>query len=236
MRQRVITGILFTLGVCAFFIPAYWLPVIALIFSLLVSGFVIFELIKALRDGTFSPSLLLVLIGTVIAFALFIICYAFSLQLAVALSFYLLVIGSYCVACGIIVPIFRKHDDFALQNGLISAGIVFYVTFPLYCFCCTMMLIENGWFYGIIGLFAPWVSDVFAYFSGVTLGKHKIIEHISPKKTWEGCIGGALGCAGAHDLRSHTDGVFRADAHDLCDLARDLVAAHRAGVRLSLAL
>ena len=195
MRQRVITGILFTLGVCAFFIPAYWLPVIALIFSLLVSGFVIFELIKALRDGTFSPSLLLVLIGTVIAFALFIICYAFSLQLAVALSFYLLVIGSYCVACGIIVPIFRKHDDFALQNGLISAGIVFYVTFPLYCFCCTIMLIENGWFYGIIGLFAPWVSDVFAYFSGVTLGKHKIIEHISPKKTWEGCIGGALGCA-----------------------------------------
>ena len=165
MRQRVITGILFTLGVCAFFIPAYWLPVIALIFSLLVSGFVIFELIKALRDGTFSPSLLLVLIGTVIAFALFIVCYAFSLQLAVALSFYLLVIGSYCVACGIIVPIFRKHDDFAL------------------------------WFYGIIGLFAPWVSDVFAYFSGVTLGKHKIIEHISPKKTWEGCIGGALGCA-----------------------------------------
>ena len=195
MRQRVITGILFTLGVCAFYIPAYWLPVIALVFSLLVSGFVIFELIKALRDGTFSPSLILVLIGTILAFVLFVICYAFTLPLDTALAFYLLVVGSYCVACGIIVPIFRKHDDFALQNGLISAGVVFYVSFPLYCFCCTMMLIENGWFYGIIGLFAPWVSDVFAYFSGVTLGKHKIIEHISPKKTWKGCIGGALGCA-----------------------------------------
>ncbi len=195
MRQRIITGILFTLGVCAFFIPAYWVPAIALVFSILVSGFVMYELIKALRDGTFSPSVLLVLIGAVLAFLLMLICYVFKLPLDTALAFYLVVVGSYCVACGIIVPIVRKHDDFALQNGLISAGVVFYVTFPLYCFCCTMMLIENGGFYGIIGLFAPWVSDVFAYFSGVTLGKHKIVEHISPKKTWEGCIGGALGCA-----------------------------------------
>ncbi len=195
MRQRVITGILFTLGVVAFYIPAYWLPVVALVFSVLVSGFVIYELIKALRDGTFSPSVILVLIGTLLAFILVIVFYALGLSLDTALAFYLLVVGSYCVACGIIVPVMRRHDDFALQNGLISAGVVFYVTFPLYCFCCTMMLIENGWFYGIIGLFAPWISDVFAYFSGVTLGKHKIVEHISPKKTWEGCIGGALGCA-----------------------------------------
>ena len=131
MRQRIITGILFTLGVCAFFIPAYWLPVIALVFSFIVSGFVIYELIKALRAGTFSPSVILVLIGTVLAFVLFIICYAFKLPLDTALAFYLVVVGSYGVACGIIVPIFRVHDDFALQNGLISAGVVFYVTFPL---------------------------------------------------------------------------------------------------------
>jgi phosphatidate cytidylyltransferase len=47
----------------------------------------------------------------------------------------------------------------------------------------------------VIGLFAPWVSDVFAYFTGSILGKHKIVPHISPKKTVEGCIGGAVGCA-----------------------------------------
>ena len=44
----------------------------------------------------------------------------------------------------------------------------------------------------VIGLFAPWVSDVFAYFTGSFIGKHKIVPHISPKKTWEGCIGGAV--------------------------------------------
>ena len=57
------------------------------------------------------------------------------------------------------------------------------------------MLAENGWYYMVPALFAAWISDTMAYFSGVTLGKHKIVPHISPKKTWEGCIGGALGCA-----------------------------------------
>ncbi|MBO4370216.1 MAG: phosphatidate cytidylyltransferase [Paludibacteraceae bacterium] len=37
-----------------------------------------------------------------------------------------------------------------------------------------------------------WVTDTGAYLVGCTLGKHHLAEHISPKKTWEGLIGGAL--------------------------------------------
>lgn len=37
-----------------------------------------------------------------------------------------------------------------------------------------------------------WINDSFAYLSGVTLGKHKMFERISPKKSWEGFAGGAL--------------------------------------------
>lgn len=36
-------------------------------------------------------------------------------------------------------------------------------------------------------------NDIFAYFGGVFLGKHKMIERISPKKTWEGFAFGYLG-------------------------------------------
>lgn len=36
-----------------------------------------------------------------------------------------------------------------------------------------------------------WCNDVGAYCVGCTLGKHKLSERISPKKTWEGSIGGA---------------------------------------------
>ncbi len=40
--------------------------------------------------------------------------------------------------------------------------------------------------------FALWSNDTGAYLSGKTFGKHKLFERISPNKTWEGSIGGAL--------------------------------------------
>ena len=36
------------------------------------------------------------------------------------------------------------------------------------------------------------ITDVFAYVYGMLFGKHKMIERISPKKTWEGAIGGTI--------------------------------------------
>jgi len=41
-------------------------------------------------------------------------------------------------------------------------------------------------------LFILWASDTGAYFSGILFGKKKLFERISPKKTWEGSIGGAF--------------------------------------------
>lgn len=37
-----------------------------------------------------------------------------------------------------------------------------------------------------------WCNDVGAYCIGCTIGRHKLFERISPKKTWEGSTGGAL--------------------------------------------
>ena len=38
-----------------------------------------------------------------------------------------------------------------------------------------------------------WVSDSFAYIVGSRIGKHKMVPKISPKKSWEGFVGGILG-------------------------------------------
>lgn len=37
-----------------------------------------------------------------------------------------------------------------------------------------------------------WVNDTGAYVVGVTMGKHRLFERISPKKSWEGFFGGAF--------------------------------------------
>lgn len=37
-----------------------------------------------------------------------------------------------------------------------------------------------------------WINDTFAYLFGITLGRHRLFERISPKKSWEGSIGGAF--------------------------------------------
>lgn len=42
---------------------------------------------------------------------------------------------------------------------------------------------------------AAWGSDTCAYCAGMLFGKHKAFPVLSPKKSWEGCIGGVIGAA-----------------------------------------
>ncbi|NNE36274.1 MAG: phosphatidate cytidylyltransferase [Rhodothermales bacterium] len=44
----------------------------------------------------------------------------------------------------------------------------------------------------ILAVVLVWSSDTFAYYVGKTVGRHQLTE-ISPKKTWEGSIGGLIG-------------------------------------------
>ena len=45
----------------------------------------------------------------------------------------------------------------------------------------------------VIGFFILiWSNDTGAYLTGVSVGRHKMIERISPKKTWEGFFGGLI--------------------------------------------
>ncbi|MFA5575014.1 MAG: phosphatidate cytidylyltransferase [Brumimicrobium sp.] len=65
----------------------------------------------------------------------------------------------------------------------------FYIMFKIYLFESDVTF---QWTY-VIGFFIlVWSNDTFAYLSGRFFGKHKFFERISPKKTWEGAIGGFL--------------------------------------------
>jgi phosphatidate cytidylyltransferase len=90
-----------------------------------------------------------------------------------------------------LVELWRKKSNPLLNASVILFGIV-YVTLPF----ILMVAINNedtSNFPLLAGMFILiWMNDTFAYLSGRFFGKTKLIERISPNKTWEGTIGGIL--------------------------------------------
>lgn len=79
--------------------------------------------------------------------------------------------------------VFIASTYFVLFVAVANAFLSIHITQPLYI-----------WYI----IFATYLCDTGAYFSGRFFGKHKLNERISPKKTWEGSIGGWLcGCIGS---------------------------------------
>jgi len=94
----------------------------------------------------------------------------------------------------IIHELFRKTDASWNRIGTYFSGF-FYVAFPFGLLNALFLMPDReGYWTGIlIGLFViVWSNDIFAYLTGSLLGRHKLFERVSPKKSWEGSIGGLV--------------------------------------------
>ena len=69
-----------------------------------------------------------------------------------------------------------------------------YVLLPMYLIINLRSLNPevSGWILPIGMFLIIWTNDTFAYLSGRFFGKTKLFERISPKKTWEGTVGGII--------------------------------------------
>lgn len=92
-----------------------------------------------------------------------------------------------------ISELFRKKEK-PVENIAFGFLSVIYPSLIYYSYQAGFSTEENIYFgTTIIGFFILiWSNDTFAYLSGRFFGKHKLFERISPKKTWEGSIGGAF--------------------------------------------
>ncbi len=76
--------------------------------------------------------------------------------------------------------------------GISSSGLLL-VAFPLSFAVRLHGFPSNGPALLLFALVITWAADTTAYFVGRAIGKHPLAPHISPKKTWEGSIGGMIG-------------------------------------------
>ncbi len=88
----------------------------------------------------------------------------------------------------LIVQLYVKKED-AIKSCMASALTQLYVAFPI-------TLLNLIYFeYGtpqllLIGFIFIWMNDTGAFCIGSMIGKHRLFERISPKKSWEGFYGG----------------------------------------------
>ena len=82
-----------------------------------------------------------------------------------------------------------------IKSLLTSYGGYLYIACPLLASVGILVAFNAGLLLAIFLMI--WCNDTGAYLAGVSMGRHKLCERISPKKTWEGFIGGMLLCTAA---------------------------------------
>ena len=95
----------------------------------------------------------------------------------------------------------KKHKEIRYEQVFFVLAVMILVPQAM----TTMVRMErydpkSGLFLLIMGLCGAWIADTGAYFTGVSIGKHKLCPEISPKKTIEGLMGGILTTAIAYTV------------------------------------
>lgn len=100
-----------------------------------------------------------------------------------------------CPAANMIflIKLYKKRDLKPFTNiGFTFLGII-YVAVPFALM--NVIALRGGTYHPwiIFGcLLLLWASDIGAYFAGTKFGRRKLFERVSPKKSWEGSVGGAI--------------------------------------------
>ena len=100
----------------------------------------------------------------------------------------LIVIG-FLILMAVYVFDFQRMDP---EKAMASFAGFLYVP-VLMSYMVRIRLSENGAVLLWLVFIAAWGCDIFAYLSGILLGRHKMAPVLSPKKSWEGAVGGVLG-------------------------------------------
>jgi len=185
---RTITGIIFLVVVVGSIILSEYS--FFLLFELIILG-AMYEFYTLAQKKGFKPQRTF---GMVIGAFIFASTYLYVnnyIDSKLFLFFIPLIIGTF------IVELYRKSEYVFVDIGFTVLGIL-YIAVPL-SFSNLIVFSEDqnyNWQLLLGFFFLVWSFDTLAYVFGVSFGKHRLFERISPKKSWEGFIGGTISSIG----------------------------------------
>lgn len=87
-----------------------------------------------------------------------------------------------------VVQLYLKEEN-PLKSLALSCGLQVYIGLP--CWLMAFFAQDTAQPMLLLAIFALiWINDTGAYLVGCSIGRHKMIPRLSPKKSWEGFLGG----------------------------------------------
>lgn len=180
LRERVIVTLL---GVPVILVVIYqggWLYDLVATLIVLVAAS---EYVRLFHTGGYKPAGFLVLAGVA------------GLSLARALSGFADVIWIVTGMTGLSMVAHARdyelgREQAGLDFAITLAGLLYFGSFGPYFI--SVRNLPDGLWWLLLALPVCWMADVGAYVIGSLWGKHKLSRRLSPRKTWEGYLGGIL--------------------------------------------
>ena len=178
-NKRIHTGILIGVLICAVLLLSH-IPAILTGTVVILNALAVFEMFQAAHMLSERKLLLGMLIASVVVSLLPVPEYGKVLAYVFPLS--VLVFAHIMRRCG------RCILDVPLRIcGICSLVLLMFKAIP------SVRNLEHGFFCLLGAVLSGCITDIFAYITGKSIGKHKLCPVISPKKTVEGSVGGIFG-------------------------------------------
>ena len=183
MAKRLITAAIgVPLGVLILCIGAITPHIIAIATDLL-GVIAVFEILSAAKYTKYKSITIISLAFSALLPLFF--CYSDLREYAVPVAFLFLTVVSGAAIL--------RHKEIKFDELGLIAFISICLPFSISTLAFFRFAYErDGIFLIVYTLIVAWIADGGAYFAGTFFGKHKLCPEISPKKTWEGFIGGLI--------------------------------------------
>ena len=183
LAKRTVFGSLFVIVVIGSILLNYWAFFAVMLVTVVIGSKEVGKLVAKDDSQGLTP-------WTVALATLFFV-------LSVILNDYSIVLQIILLFIPLLIAVFSAKHQF--EKVVVSCWTaMFFVALP-----CKLMMEMYDKYLLIILFCLIWINDIFAYLTGMAIGKHKLFERISPKKTIEGSMGGLIMTAVVAFLANH---------------------------------